>query len=69
MAEIREPDLPRDLDAVGRLWLDYLLGVTTAWSRRTASDSRSGSRWSKISQPSPCSQPTDVASFWLSRTT
>ena len=24
MAEIREADLPRDLDAVGRLWLDYL---------------------------------------------
>ncbi len=24
MAEIREADLPRDLDAVGRLWLEYL---------------------------------------------
>jgi hypothetical protein len=40
MGEVRDADLPRDLEAVRQLWLDYLTWATMSWKRDTGSASR-----------------------------
>src|SRR6266540_456919 len=69
MADLRDASLPRDLEAVGRLWLDYL-----TWGNDEL-ESRYGFRlpvrgpWNTTWPPSPSSCPPMVASCWPSRTT